>query len=83
MATKAKGIGLGALVVLAIIVWYLFIRDDSTAAHLAADVAGNKLPQIPEFGTDAIIDAADATASLSLNLGASGPSSTGFPTLTL
>jgi hypothetical protein len=80
MAAKAKGIGLGVLLVAAIVVWWLF-RDDSTAAHLAADVAGGKLPQIPEYGTDNIIDAADAfsTAPLILGQPAGGPTNaTGF-----
>lgn len=92
MATaKAKGIGIGALVVIAIIVWYLFIRDDSYAAHLAADIASGKQIEVPEFGTDNIIDAADAVAAtsnlpLSLDPSVAGlplPNSTGFPSLKL
>ena len=86
-SAKAKGIGIGALVVIAIIVWYLFFRDDSVAANLAADIASGKQIDVPEFGADNIIDAADAIAATSnlplsltkLNL----PGSTGFPSLKL
>jgi len=61
MAAKAKGIGVVGLVVVVLVIWWL-MRDESTAAALSADIAGGKQVQIPSFGTDNIIDAADAVA---------------------
>ena len=85
---KAKGIGIGALVLLAVAVWWFFIRDaDQVPAELAADIATGKQVPIPQFGTDNVIDAADAvaaTSSLPLSLSnLSTAGSTGFPSLTL
>lgn len=82
MAAKGKGIGLGVLVVAAVVLWYL-MQDNSPAAALAADVAGGKQVQVPTFGTDNIIDAADAVAStgslpLSLSTLGAGAGTTGF-----
>jgi hypothetical protein len=49
-------------------VWYFFIRDSSPAAALVSDLATGKQPSIPQFGTDAILDTADAIASSTLTL---------------
>lgn len=78
-AGKAKGLGFVGLVVVVAILWYLFIRDDSYAAHLSADIAHGKPIEVPEFGTDNIIDAADAVAATSnLQLPNFGQSLPGF-----
>lgn len=81
MATKAAGIGIGALVVLGLIAWWLF-RDGGTSygAQLASDVATGKLPTVPVFGDDNTVLAAEATASMPLDLSTStGPTNaTGF-----
>lgn len=59
---KAAGLGLAGLLVIVLVLWWL-LHDDSFAAHLSADIAGGKQVQIPDFGTDNIIDAADAIAA--------------------
>lgn len=63
MAKKAKGISIVVLVGLAVVVWWYLTREQSPSAALAADVAGGKMPTIPSFGTDNIIDTADAIAA--------------------
>jgi hypothetical protein len=55
------------IAVLALLAWCL-LKKKSAAAQLAEDVARDQPPQVPTFGTDAIIDAADATAVLHLQV---------------
>lgn len=54
--------------VVALLLYLLFFRKKSSAEQLVEDVTHNQPPQVPAFGTDQIIDAADATATLSLEL---------------
>lgn len=80
MAAKGKGIGIGALVLLGLIAWWLFRDEETYGSQLASDVASGKLPTIPVFGDDNTVLAAEATASAPLNLSTStGPTNaTGF-----
>lgn len=50
----------------ALLLLWLLLGGHDRAGELAADVAKGKVPAVPDFGTDAILDAADATATLHL-----------------
>lgn len=66
---KKKPIPLLVVAGAALAVWWLFFRKkDSPAAALAEEVQHGKTIPIPDFGTDNIIDAADAIASEHLTL---------------
>lgn len=54
------------VVVLLVVLWLLLRKDHSSAGELAADLATGKVPPVPTFGTDNIVDVADATAALHL-----------------
>lgn len=56
------------IVAAAILLWLLLRKDQSYAETVASSVAGGKLPPAPAFGTDHIIDAADAFATQPLTL---------------
>lgn len=67
MAAK-KAIPWAVVAGVGLLVWWLFFHKQSRAAALAADVATGKTIPIPDFGTDAIIDAADAISAEHLTL---------------
>lgn len=56
------------IVAAAILLWLLLRKDESSAGLVASSVASGKLPPVPAFGTDNIVDAADATATMPLTL---------------
>jgi hypothetical protein len=61
------------VVVVAIVLWWLLRKQQSNADVVASSVASGKLPPVPAFGTDNIIDAADATATQPLELPSPAP----------
>lgn len=61
------------IVVAAVVLWLLLRKNQSNAGLVASDVASGKLPAVPTFGTDNIIDAADATATQPLTLPTPAP----------
>lgn len=63
------------IVAAAILLWLLLRKDQSNAAVVASSVASGKLPPVPTYGTDNIIDAADATATQPLVLPTPAPAS--------
>jgi hypothetical protein len=64
----AKKSPLLLLLLAAGVVWWLFVRRKDTTAALVNDVTTGTPAPVPAFGTDQIIDAADATAVLQLQL---------------
>ena len=62
MAARKTELGFVGLALLVLLIWWL-MRDSSPAAALAADIATGKQIPIPDFGTDNIIDAADAISA--------------------
>lgn len=67
MAAKKKG-SVVLLLLLALAIYWFLLRAPSSAATLASDLATGQQPAIPTFGTDNIIDVADALATEKLTL---------------